>query len=164
SKTNSTELSVFQTITSGTPQTTRIFLVSTVTPAIFLKRGDLGRSPTYSQTDFNLTHRYRFGADKRFTIVGDLNFLNLFDQATVTNVHVVKNLNTSVITASALAGVTRPNDATFVNSYTSGSLLTPINTYLAGTPTILNRLDARYGLPNTYQSPRGVRFGFRLLF
>jgi len=164
SKTNSTELSVFQTVTSGTPQTTRIFLVSTVTPAIFLKRGDLGRSPTYSQTDFNLTHRYRFGTDNRFSIVGDLNFLNLFNQATVTNVHVVKNLNTSVITASALAGVTRPNDATFVNAYTSGSLLAPINTYLQGTPTILNRLDARYGQPNTFQGPRAVRFGFRLLF
>lgn len=164
SKTNSTELSVFQTVTSGTPQTTRIFLVSTVTPAIFLKRGDLGRSPTYSQTDFNLTHRYRFGADNRFTIVGDVNFLNLFDQATVTNVHVVKNLNTSVITASALAGVTKPIDSVFVNAYTSGSLLTPINTYLAGTSTILNRLDARYGQPNSFQGPRAVRFGFRLLF
>jgi carboxypeptidase family protein/TonB-dependent receptor-like protein len=164
SKSNSTEFSAFQTITSGTPQTTRIFLVSTVTPAIFLKRGDLGRSPTYSQTDFNVSHRYRFGADNRFTVVGDLNFLNLFDQATVTNVHVVRNLNTSVITASSLAGVTKPNDATFVNAYTSGSLLAPINTYLAGTATILNRLDARYGQPNTFQSPRGVRFGFRLLF
>ncbi|HUS09117.1 MAG TPA: TonB-dependent receptor [Pyrinomonadaceae bacterium] len=163
-KTNSTEFSAFQTITSGTPQTTRIFLVSTVTPAIFLKRGDLGRSPTYSQTDFNVTHRYRFGNDSRFTLAGDFNVLNLFDQDTVTQLHVVKNLNTSVITASALAGVTRLNDSTFVNSYTSGALLDPINTYLQGTPTILNRLDARYGQPNTFQSPRTVRFGIRFLF
>ena len=77
SKSNSTELSAFQTVSSGTPQTTRIFLVSVVTPAIFLKRGDLGRGPTFSQTDFNITHRYRFGRDDRFTIAGDLNFLNL---------------------------------------------------------------------------------------
>jgi len=163
-KTNSTEFSAFQTITSGTPQTTRIFLVSTVTPAIFLKRGDLGRSPTYSQTDFNITHRYRFGNDGRFTVAGDLNILNLFDQDAVTQLHVVKNLNTSVITASALAGVTRLNDATFVNAYTSGALLAPINTYLQGTPTILNRLDARYGQPITFQTPRTVRFGIRFLF
>src|SRR6185369_6415710 len=53
SKSHSTELSAYQTIVSGTPQTSRIFLVSTITPAIFLKRGDLGRSPVYSQTDFN---------------------------------------------------------------------------------------------------------------
>lgn len=163
-KTNSTEFSAFQTITSGTPQTTRIFLVSTVTPAIFLKRGDLGRSDTYTQTDFNITHRYRFGNDGRFTVAADLNVLNLFDQDAVTGLHVVKNLNTSVITASALAGVTKLNDATFVNAYTSGSLLGPINTYLQGTPTILNRLDARYGQPNTFQSPRTVRFGIRFLF
>lgn len=164
SKTHSTNISAFQTVTSGTPQTTRIFLVSTVTPAIFTKRGDLGRSPTYKQTDFNITHRYRFGSENRFTIAGDLNFLNLFDQDAVTGLHVVRNLNTSVITASALAGVTRLNDATFVNAYTSGSLLAPINTYLQGNATTLNRLDARYGQPSTFQSPRSVRFGFRLIF
>ena len=31
-------------------------------------------------------------------LAGDLNFLNLFDQDAVTGLHVVKNLNTSVIT------------------------------------------------------------------
>jgi hypothetical protein len=164
-KSNSTEFSAFQTVTSGTPQTTRIFLVSTVTPAIFLKRGDLGRSPRFSQTDFNITHRYRFGRDNRFTIAGDLNFLNLFDQKTVTNLFVVRNLNTSVISATSLNNnVVTPNNATFVNAYTSGSLLDRINTYLNGDVNNLNRKDARYGQPNTFQSPRIVRFGFRLLF
>jgi hypothetical protein len=168
SKTNSTEFSAFQTITSGTPQTTRIFLVSTVTPAIFTERGDLGRSPTFSQTDFNITHRYRFGRDNRFTIVGDLNFLNLFDQDTVTGLFVVRNLNSSVISGATQApGLTFPvprNAAPFVNAYTSGSLLTPINNYLAGDATNLDRADARYGQPNMFQTPRLVRFGFRLLF
>lgn len=164
SKDNSTELSAFQTVASGTPQTTRIFLVSTITPAIFTKRGDLGRSPTFSQTDFNITHRYRFGRDNRFVIVGDLNFLNLFDQDTVTNVFVVRNLNTSVITGPVL-GLGFPNNGiAFTNAYTSGALLAPINTYLSGNATTLNRTDARYGQPNTFQVPRSVRFGFRLLF
>lgn len=165
SKDNSTELSAFQTVTSGTPQTTRIFLVSTITPAIFLKRGDLGRSPTFSQTDFNITHRYRFGRDNRFTIVGDLNFLNLFDQDTVTNIFVVQNVNTAVISGATQAlGLNFPiprNAAPFVNAYTSGSLLTPINNFLNGSP---DRRDARYGQPSTFQGPRSVRFGFRLLF
>jgi Carboxypeptidase regulatory-like domain/TonB-dependent Receptor Plug Domain len=160
-KSNSTEFSVFQTITSGTPQTTRIFFVSTVTPAIFLKRGDLGRSETYSQTDFNVTHRYRFGSDNRFTLAADINFLNLFDQAAVTGLHVVRNLNTSVITGLTFNYPVPRNGAPFVNDYTSGSLLTPINNYLAGSP---DRTDARYGKPNMFQSPRTVRFGIRLLF
>lgn len=164
SKSNSTELSVFQTITSGTPQTTRIFLVSTITPAIFTKRGDLGRSPTFTQTDFNITHRYRFGADNRFTIAGDINFLNLFDQAAVTNVFVVKNVSTAVITGPILNLGFPNNGIAFTNAYTAGSLLAPINTFFEGNATNLNRKDARYGQPNTYQSPRGVRFGFRLLF
>lgn len=171
SKTNSTELSVFQTVTSGTPQTSRIFIVSTITPAIFLKRGDLGRSPVYSQTDFNVTHRYRFGRDGRFTIAGDLNILNLFNQKTVTGIYPVQNLSTSVITATNLrnyatsVGQTVPfttlNDSTFVNPYVNGQLLTLINSYLSSNPAFK---DARYGKPYLYQQPRGVRFGFRLLF
>lgn len=164
SKSNSTEFSAFQTVTSGTPQTTRIFLVSVVTPAIFLKRGDLDRSPTYSQTDFNVTHRYRFGRDDRFTLAGDLSVLNLFDQDTVTNLFVVKNLSSSVITGGTFGYPTPANGAAFVNAYTSGSLLAPINNFLDGTPTNLDRKDARYGQPNTFQSPRSIRFGFRVLF
>lgn len=161
-KNNSTEFSAFQTVTSGTPQTSRIFLVSTITPAIFTERGDLGRTPVFSQTDFSLTHRYRFGKENRFTVAGDLNILNLFDQSTVTGVYTIRNLNTSVITGPVLQF---PNNGiAFTNAYTSGALLNQINTYLAGTPTILNRLDARYGQPNTFQGPRTVRFGFRLLF
>lgn len=162
SKSNSTELSYFQNIASGTPQTTRIFLVSTITPGIYTKRGDLGRSPTFSQSDFNITHRYRFGRDNRFTIVGDFNVLNLFNQDTVTNYYTVRNLSTSVITGPVLGF---PNNGiAFTNAFTSGSLQNAIETYFAGTPTVLNRLDARYGQPFTFQSPRSVRFGFRLIF
>ena len=162
SNTNSTEFSAFQIIASGTPQTTRIFLVSTITPAIFLKRGDLGRSPTFTQTDFSVTHRYRFGKDNRFTLVGDLNFLNLFNQAAVTGVYTIRNASTAVITGPVLGF---PNNGILLtNAYTSGSLLTQINTFFAGNATNLNRLDARYGQPFTYQSARSVRFGFRLIF
>src|SRR6185295_7656568 len=45
SKVNSTEISAFQTVTSGTPMTTSIYGQSSVTPQIFYHRGDLGRSP-----------------------------------------------------------------------------------------------------------------------
>lgn len=162
SKTNSTEFSAFQTITSVTPQTTRIYVLSNITPTIFTKRGDLGRSPTFTQTDFNITHRYRFGKDNRFTLAGDLNFLNLFNQDTVTGVFTTLSQPSAQISGGILGF---PNNGVeFTNAYTSGVLLTPINNYLNGTPTILNRKDARYGQPNAFQAPRSVRFGFRLLF
>jgi hypothetical protein len=157
SKSNSTELSGFQTITSGTPMTTSIYGASTVTPQILFGRGDLGRSPTYSQTDFNVTHRYRFGRDNRFTLVGDLNFLNLFDQDAVTGVYPTMNPSTAPVNPAAL-GVTA---LVYANRYNDGTLLDPILARINSQP---DRSDERYGLPQLFQSPRAVRFGFRFLF
>lgn len=163
SKTNSTEFSAFQTITSGTPMTTSIYGQSSVTPQIFYHRGDLGRSPTYSQTDLNITHRYRFGRDNRFTIAGDINFTNLWDQDTVTGVYPTMNTtagrpNDAALFPAATAGQ-RP--VLYANGYTTGALLQTILTHIGASP---DRPDARYKMPQLYQSPRAVRFGFRLLF
>ena len=156
-RTNSTEISVFQTVTSGQPQTTTIYGASTVTPQIFLGRGDLGRSPMYSQTDLNLTHRYRFGQDSRFTLAFDLNFLNLFDQATVAGIYTTMNPSSAPVNAAAL-GV---SNVAYANGYTGGTLLNAITTRIASQA---DRSDVRYKQPFLYQSPRVVRFGFRILF
>ncbi|HQU82854.1 MAG TPA: TonB-dependent receptor [Pyrinomonadaceae bacterium] len=156
-KSNTTEFSAFQTVTSGTPQTTTIFGASTVTPQIFLGRGDLGRSPTFSQTDLNVTHRYKFGRDNRFTMALDLNFTNLFDQATVTGIYTTVNPSTAPVNATALG----LSQVQYANGYTDGSLLTAINARIASQA---DRSDIRYKQPFLYQNPRTVRFGFRLLF
>ena len=159
SRTNSTEISAFQTVTSGQPQTTTIYGASSVTPQIFLGRGDLGRSPVFSQTDLSVTHRYRFGSDNRFTMAFDLNFLNLFDQATVTGIYTTLNPSTAQVNGPALGF---PNTTTgYANGYTGGTLLNPILARIASQP---DRSDIRYKMPFLYQSPRTVRFGFRLLF
>ncbi len=157
SSSNSTELSAFQTITSGTPMTTSIYGQSGVTPQMFYHRGDLGRSPTFTQTDFNVTNRYRFGRDNRFTMALDLNFLNLWDQSTVTGIYPTMNTNTSRPSAAGLGLSSRD----YANGYTSGALLDRILNHIA---TTTNQRDARYKLPQLYQSPRAVRFGFRMMF
>lgn len=157
SKANSTEISAFQTVTSGTPQTTTIYGASTVTPQIFLERGDLGRSPVFSQTDLSATHRYRFGRDNRFTMAFDLNFLNLFDQKTVTGIYTTINPSTAPVNAAALG----LSQVAYANGLTGGTLLNAINARIASQP---DRSDIRYKLPFLYQSPRTVRFGFRFLF
>src|SRR5258705_4275155 len=157
SRTNSTEISAFQTVTSGQPQTTTIYGASTVTPQIFLGRGDLGRSPVFSQTDLNITHRYRFGGENRFTIAFDLNFLNLFDQAAVAGVYTTMNPSSAPVNAAAL-GLSQVN---YANGLTAGTLLNSIVARIASQP---DRSDVRYGQPFLYQSPRTVRFGFRILF
>lgn len=189
-KSNSTEFSAFQTIQSGTPLTTFIQFGQATT--IFTKRGDMGRSPTFSQTDFGVTHRYKFGRDNRFTLVGDLNFLNLFDQdAVITVQNVLTNgqialtngLNSSCAVSVPAAYpqfvtlgpiIINPNGTcsrsqtvnrpALINAYNSGDLLQQTNDYLAGTPTILNRKLSTYGEPNRFQGPRSVRFGFRFIF
>ena len=156
---HSSEFSAFQTITSGQPQTTTIYGASTVTPQILLERGDLGRTPTYSQTDFNFTHRYRWGTDQRFTFAFDLSMLNLWDQKTVTAIYTVMNPSTAPVNGPALGF---PNTTTgYSNGYANGSLLNPI---LARIASRGDRSDIRYKMPYLYQSPRTVRFGVRLLF
>ena len=116
SKTNSTEFAGFQTITSGQPQTTTIYGASSVTPQIFLGRGDLGRSPVFTQTDLSLTHRYRFGNDGRFTMAFDLNLLNAWNQATVTGIYTTMNPSTAQVNGPALGF---PNTTTgYANGYT----------------------------------------------
>lgn len=156
---HSSEFSAFQTITSGQPQTTTIYGASTVTPQILLERGDLGRTPTYSQTDFNFTHRYRWGTDKRFTMAFDLSMLNLWDQKTVTAIYTVMNPSTAPVNGPALGF---PNTTTgYSNGYADGSLL---NAILARIASRGDRSDIRYKMPYLYQSPRTVRFGVRLIF
>jgi len=160
SRSNSTELSAFQTVTSGTPQTTSIFGASGITPQIFLERGDLGRSPTFSQTDFNVTHRVRFGLDNRYSVAFDLNFLNLLDQDTVTGIYPTLNVSGANANAAAVAG---GSQQAYANGYTSGTLLPTINAFL-NDPARPDRKDNRYGQPQIYQGPRVVRFGMRFLF
>jgi hypothetical protein len=156
-KTHSTEISGFQTVTSGQPQTTTIYGASTVTPQIFLGRGDLGRSPIYSQTDINITHRYRFGADDRLTMAFDFNVLNLFDQATVTGIYTTMNPSTAPVNAAALG----LSQVAYANGITGGTILNQMLARIASQP---DRSDVRYKQPFLYQSPRAVRFGLRFLF
>lgn len=156
-KANSTEISGFQTITSGQPQTSTFYGASTVTPQILFGRGDLGRSPVYSQTDINFTHRYRFASENRVTMAFDFNVLNLFGQDTVTGIYTTVNPSSAPVNAAAL-GLTQVQ---YANGLTGGTLL---NAVLARVASQADRSDIRYRQPFLYQSPRAIRFGFRLLF
>jgi hypothetical protein len=159
SKANSTEFSAFTTAQSGTPVTSQI---SFITGTLFTERGDLGRTEALTQTDFAVTHRYRFGRDERFTMAFDVNVLNLLDERNVTGFYTLKT--TGTLSPTTFGYTTSSGAADYVraiNAYTSGQLLGPINTYLQGASS---RVDARYGQANSFQGPRSVRFGFRLLF
>jgi len=155
SKTNSTEFGFYTTAQSGTPQST---LVTYIVPIFLTQRGDLGRTETLTQTDINLSHKYKFGRDNRFTVAADLNILNLFDEANVTSLSTTKS---AVSLSPATFGLTEVAGA---NAFTAGTLKSQIDTYLAGSSTVLNRTTSAYGQANGFQGPRSVRFGVRFFF
>lgn len=156
SRTNSTELSYFTTFQSGTPQTTLVSFHAGSTPIPLNGRGDMGRTPMFTQTDFAVSHKYRFGRDNRFTLAADVNVINLFDEDNITSYY--NTLSAVTITEAAL-GFSDPVAA--ANALTAGQLYNTVQTYMNGAP---NRKDARYGLANGYQAPRSVRFGLRFIF
>lgn len=161
SKTNSTELSFFFTGLSGTPQTTFVDLAST--SIVLSKRGDLGRTPFFTQTDVNLSHKYRFGNDNRFTVAFDFNVLNVFNQNTVTYLNTARYVNTTGLAGTDID----PNydDATQTLTKVFNTVLNgQAGAAFAALDTIPGNKNVLYGAPAGYQPPRNVRFGFRFFF
>lgn len=160
SRTHSTDFSYFTTFQSGTPQSTLVAFHSTGTPIFLNERGDMGRTEMLTQTDFAVSHKYKFGRDSRFTFAADVNILNLFNEANVTS------LSTTLSAVNLPETVICVNPATCtnvqaINELTNGLLYTNAVNYMNGA---LNRKTNAYGLANGFQGPRSVRFGFRLMF
>jgi hypothetical protein len=174
SKSNTTELKTFFLAQSGTPISTRASVYGAFT---FLNgRGDLGRTDTYSQTDFAVTHKYRFGRDDRYTMAFDVDVLNLLNQEAVTSRF--QNLFTSSLSAASTATIF-PNVTTetaFIQRIFNGGMTDAIlelnrrgnaglSTCGNGTTSCAGfKNDARFNQPNQFQLPRSVRFGFRFIF
>jgi hypothetical protein len=174
-KANTTELKAFFLAQSGTPLSTRVSAYAANT--FLFGRGDLGRTDTYTQTDFAITHKYKFGRDSRYTLAFDLDVLNLFNQEAVTNKFVV--LFSGDLAAPAVQqffpGVT--NETQFIQRIFNGGLSATVqelnrrgNAGLStcgatGTASCAAfKTDARFNQPADYQLPRSVRFGFRFMF
>lgn len=151
---------------SGTPDTTTIIYLSA--PTSPFGRGDMGRTPVFTQTDLSVQHSIPVG--ERVKIRLEANFLNLFNQATVVA------RTTQINRASAFA----IDPADFFKGY-------DVNRYLSP-PAGAGRIPRNpiYGLPGGeyrnggegalvapgisccggggYQMPREIRLGLRLLF
>jgi outer membrane receptor protein involved in Fe transport len=152
---NSTEFSAFQTFQSGTPQST---LISFIVPMFLNERGDMGRTPMLSQTDFSVAHKYRFGRDNRFGVEVNLNIINLFDQKTVTSY-------SNTISQYAYGdfypefGCADGDYPCLLNKFNRGDLRSALGQFLTE-----DGQSPLYGLDNGFQGARNVRFGFRFIF
>ncbi len=168
-KTNSTDFSFFTTAESGTPRTTFVNIMGIPIPET--KRGDLGRTPMFSQTDINLTHRIRFGNDNRYTVAFDFNAINVFNQDTVLAYNQNKHSAYMVLTEGA-GNIGAASKVAATNILTSTGVLTQYaakeatvcatgSTTICGTSVARNLL---FGQPISWQDSRAIRFGFRFIF
>jgi hypothetical protein len=166
SKSNTTDATFFTTIQSGTPLTTFVNVFGIPIPET--KRGDIGRTPTFTQTDLNFTHRYRFGRDDRLTLAFDFNVLNVFNENNVLAFNTNKHSSSFVLDQGDVCA----NSSTVcaVNFLTSNGVLTQYaaaEQSFALSANIFGVNAARnvaFMQPISYQEPRSIRFGFRLLF
>jgi hypothetical protein len=126
---------------SGTPLQTQ--MSEKGIPFFPFGRGDLGRTPMYTQTDFMMQHTFRVWGGHQVNL--GLNVLNLFDQDTVTR------------------RATSPFRDTFNVSDTAffSGTFDPI-ALQAVTPTI--RPNATFNLPDQYQQRREMRLQLRYSF
>lgn len=164
---NTTEFQTFFTAQSGTPLTT-VADVAGYDTIILNGRGDLGRTGRFTSTDFAIRHRYRFGRDNRFTLVGEIDVLNLFNESNELARFTLIDQTVYNLEDPANGLVTVQEE----NNLTSAALLRLAQQRFqaSGAPGILSQAtnpanrDLRFNLPNSFQSPREFRFGFRLLF
>lgn len=185
-----TTVSAFTSWQSGIPLTTIYNLYSLGTTVLF-GRGDLGRTEAFSETDFSVNHRYKFGRDSRFTLEGFVDIRNLFDEDNVLSVQ--NNISAVNFTGSGgldangnptsplrlggcsactgelqtfdqifLGGGIQTAVVNYINNNNIGTI-NPVNGGNVQTPQTSQTLNT-YGQPNVFQGPRSVRFGFRFYF
>jgi len=179
-KSNSTAFGLFGFIESGTVITSFVN-INGIEQIILDKRGDLGRTPTFSQVDLELHHYIKFGDDGRFKLALDGEVLNLFNQHIVTNRglnpdgqggNIINNTNFSVtdpqfnlISPSQRAACTAgpsPTQCLLIAGYASFQR--------NGSQGILDAARAAanhnvfYNVDSSWQGKRQVRYGVRLLF
>ena len=167
---SSTDLSFFFQALQGTPQTTFITVVATSIP--LSKRGDLGRTPAFLQTDLSWTHHYRFGeGDRPYELAFDFNVLNVFNQNTVTSLFTNRYRTTNTIGATDIDPSYVAATQTLIpilNKILTGQIGTQLTQLEnGGLPSLTGRPNphrADYGLPSGYQGIRNVRFGVRFTF
>jgi outer membrane receptor protein involved in Fe transport len=174
-----TVLGVNQLVLSGTPDSTSVIYLSA--PTFPFGRGDMGRTPTYSQTDLTLTHSFRL--TKGSTLRFEANVRNLFDQDAV--ISRVTQINRSGAISAAKLPLSQffagYNVANFVNPQNNTGSGVPYNpiygqpgaSYRAGQGASIagvsgasgqSSFSSRFANFGAYQDFRTIRLGVTLTF
>ncbi|WP_291981457.1 TonB-dependent receptor [Luteitalea sp.] len=152
----STNVAAFTTFQSGTPQTT---FYTFYAAAVAYGRNDMGRTPMFTNTDLMLSHRIRFGSR---SVALELNILNLFDEANVLGFYSNNaGVNPSIATLGLPASVT--DEPSALNYVLTNGITANYDAYL-NNPAAPQRKDTAYGMDNSFQTFRAVRFGVKFNF
>ncbi len=150
---------------SVTPLSTTVGYLSA--PTYPFGRGDLGRTPILTQTDLQITHAIPLS--ERFTLKLEANAINVLNQAAVTNASQGINCNGNISFAQLPV-------AKFFAGYKVSDFVNPTNTVPVGNPgragqtpasgvcTLPMKYNPIYTRPTSYQAPRELRLGIRLVF
>lgn len=152
---HSTEFSGFTTATSGSPLTSVITLFN-LNPTVVTALGDLGRTEMFTQTDFAVRHKIRFA--EKYTLVAEMDFINLFNEQ-----NELQRATTMSGTNITGATIGTGDEIATINAIFGGGIRTAVLNWI-NEPTRPDRRISTFNLGNGYQTPREVRFGFRLIF
>jgi hypothetical protein len=122
-------------------------------PVFFSGRGDLGRTPTYSQLNLVVQHDLRLPDGRKVNF--NVNVTNLFDQKSAININ-----NTPWRDSFNVPGLSSDaSNAYFFNGFDAAALAAQIR---ASGGTM--RPNPLFNLPSVYQSRREIRLGVRFSF
>jgi hypothetical protein len=128
-------------------------------PVFVNGRGDLGRSPTYNQTDLNFTHRFKLPRNMRADV--QFNIDNLFDQMISNSLATTPWRDSLVLPRVCAPGEaninSNPCDMAFFNGFDTTAAMA------ARTPTP-GRPNATYNKPSGFQGARQARLLIKLIF
>lgn len=128
-------------------------------PVFVYGRGDLGRSPTFNQTDLNFTHSFRLPRNMKVNL--QLNVDNLFDQMIWTT-RFTTQYRDALTLPRVCRGAENICDDYFFNGFNVATEMANRRTSTGALSP--GRLDDRYNKPNAYQGARTGRFFVKFLF
>lgn len=150
-----TNIAVFTTAQSGTPLTSFYTLYAT---SILNGRGDMGRTPMFSNTDLMVSHRIRLMGNRTMTL--EVNALNVFNEA-----NILGKVNTPAGVNPSISTLRLPvtDEPAALNYILTTGILPQWSAYL-NDPAAPQRVNTAFGMANSFQGPRVIRFGLKFAF
>ncbi len=146
-----TQAGVFVYAGSGTPIST--YVNTTNQTEVFVNgRGDMGRTPTLSQTNLLVSHRFGLAGGRRLQV--ELNVINVFNQKTTTHLFNWLNRGAGAPRASSAINLSQTNLA---NGYDYTALI-------RATSDGANAFDPRYGQPDLFNEGTQGQVTIKLVF